>query len=87
MKGEKEELLEKIRSEVVDITDGPFHVEWASDDGGNHTQILLECHEDSSDIMLMIDKKFYKKHQRILVMLVPPGYLEGYEDRDRKLRK
>jgi hypothetical protein len=69
------DLVEVIKSDVVDLTDGPFDVDTESDDGGTHIVISLEFHEDARDIMRrMIDEHGEK---RILVKLVPEGYIHS----------
>ncbi len=41
------DIAELIKSDVIDLTDGPFHVEIESDDGGTHIVIKLEWHDDA----------------------------------------
>lgn len=85
MSKEKEDLVKDIRMSVCDATDGPFYVEWSSDDGGHHIQVLIEHHDDGKDVRMSLDKKFVGK--RIIIMLVPDGYLDGYKERNDKLRR
>ncbi len=69
------DLVEVIKSDVVDLTDGPFEVDIESDDGGTHIVISLEFHEDARGIMRrMLDEHGRK---RILVKLVPEGYIHS----------
>lgn len=82
MSKEREKLVKNVRTTVCDVTDGPFYVEWSSDDGGHHIQVLIEQHDDGKDVRVSLDEKFAGK--RIIIMLVPEGYLDGYKERINK---
>jgi hypothetical protein len=70
---QKKELVQVLRSEMPDLTDGPFDVGIESDDGGSHICVTVEIPEDAPKVV----KKCYDwKHQRIIVKKVPPGWLE-----------
>jgi hypothetical protein len=77
----REEVVELIRCEMPDLTDGPFDVRIETDDGGNHICIYVEFHEDAQQIL----KRFHRFHgqKRILVMKVPDGFLSNNIGPDR----
>ena len=70
---QKKELVQVLRSEVPDLTEGPFDVSIESDDGGSHICITIEIHEDAQAI---VQKCYEWKNQRIIVKKVPTGWLE-----------
>ena len=68
----KDDIVELLRCEMPDMTDGPFDVKIEHDCGGAHICVYVEFHEDSPEIL----QKFYKFHdQRIIVKNVPEGWL------------
>tara|TARA_B100000131_G_C17794602_1_gene482802 strand:+ start:280 stop:519 length:240 start_codon:yes stop_codon:yes gene_type:complete len=70
----REDVIELIRCEMPDLTDGPFDVKIESDDGGSHICISIEFHEDSQAIL----SHFFRYHdQDILVKKVPEGWLNS----------
>ena len=68
------DIAELIKSDVIDLTDGPFHVDIQSDDGGAHIVIQLEWHQDSQKVLSFMSKNY--KSTRIIVMKIPEGTLE-----------
>ena len=68
------DTVELIKSDVIDLTDGPFHVDIQSDDGGTHVVVQLEWHQDSQKILDFMSKNY--KNIRIIVMKIPEGTLE-----------
>ena len=69
---QRKEVVELLRKEMPDMTDGPFDVKIESDGAGTHICIYIEHHQDASKIM----KKFGKFHgQFVIVAKVPPGWL------------
>ena len=70
----RKDVVELIRREMPDLTDGPFDVKIENDDGGAHICICVEFHEDSPGIM----QKLYKFHNnRIIIKNVPEGWLNS----------
>jgi len=67
------DIAELIKSDVIDLTDGPFHVDIQSDDGGTHIVIQLEWHQDSQKILNFMSKNY--KETRIIIMNIPEGTL------------
>ena len=70
----KKDILNLIISDVVDLTDGPFDVAFASDDGGTHIQISIEHHEDAQHIIASIKTTIHG--YRVLILKVSGGYLD-----------
>ena len=68
-----EVLISLLMSDLPDLTDSAFNVIKAADDGGNHIEIQLECHEDSLKVRNFIDKNYPSR--RIIIMNVPEGFL------------
>ncbi len=68
------DTIELIRVDMPDYTEGPFDVEIQSDDGGAHIAIVIEHHKDAQKIMDAFCTRF--KDRRILIMKVPPGFLD-----------
>ena len=71
----REDVVELIRCEMPDLTDGPFDVKIETDDGGAHICIHIEFHEDGQDIL----RRFFNFHgqKRIMVKKVPEGFLDS----------
>ena len=67
------DVVELIRVDMPDFTEGPFDVEIQSDDGGTHIVISVEKHKDSSLILENFSKRFTDK--RIIVLNVPDGMI------------
>jgi hypothetical protein len=67
------DIIELIKSDVIDLTDGPFHVEIQADDGGTHVVVQLEWHQDSQKTLSFLSKNY--PDVRILVMKIPEGTL------------
>jgi hypothetical protein len=68
------DIVELIKSDVIDLTDGPFHVDIQSDDGGTHIVVQLEWHQDSQKILSFLSKHY--PSTRTIVMKIPEGTLE-----------
>lgn len=68
------DIAELIKTDVIDLTDGPFHVDIQSDDGGAHIVIQLEWHQDSQKVLSFMSENY--KSTRIIVMKIPEGTLE-----------
>ena len=71
----REDVIELIRVDLPDHTEGAFDVKIASDDGGTHITIFIEDHANAQQILRSFGDRF--KDQRIIVAKVPEGYL-GY---------
>lgn len=67
------DVVELIRVDMPDWTDGAFDILIESDDGGSHIVIKIDDHEHSQAILEEFSRRF--EDQRILVMLVPKGSL------------
>ena len=70
---QRKDVVELIRVDMPDHTDGAFDVRIESDDGGNHIVIYIEDHRDSNKILSSFTERF--KGHRILLMLVPKDFL------------
>ena len=80
------DIVELIRVDMPDHTEGAFDVKIKSDDGGSHITIYIEDHTNSQNILREFSDRF--KDSRIIVAKVPEGYL-GYlrlKDKDKKSR-
>ena len=71
---DKKDLINLVISDVVDLTDGPFDVAFASDGGGTHIQVSIEHHKDAPKIVDKFKASFMS--YRLLVLKVPSGYLD-----------
>ena len=67
-------VVSLLMSDLPDLTEGAFKVVKAADDGGNHIEVQLEHHEDSSKVRNFIDKNYSLR--RIIIMNVPEGFLK-----------
>ena len=74
----KDEIMENITVAVVELTDSPFHVRYASDNSGNHIEISIENKKDS-EIISKVTEKF---HKRVIVRTCPPGYIKLFLDEE-----
>ena len=79
------DIAELIKSDVIDLTDGPFHVDIQSDDGGSHIVIQVEWQQDSQKILGFMSEHY--KSTRIIVMNIPEGTLEFIRITFEKRRK
>ena len=70
----KKDLISLLMTDVTELTESRFLVHLTSDDGGNHIEIQLENHDDSSKVRNFIDKNY--PSQRIIIMNVPEGFLK-----------
>ena len=68
------DIAELIKSDVIDLTDGPFHVDIHTDDAGAHIVVHLEWHQDSQKTLRFLIDAY--PETRIVVMNVPEGSLE-----------
>ena len=66
------DIIELIRLDMPDYTDGAFNIAIESDDGGTHITIEIENHLDGSKILDAFTRRF--SNTRIIVMKVPQGY-------------
>ena len=67
------DIVELIRVDMPDHTDGPFDVRLESDDGGTHVVIYVEKGYDASKTLSAFSTRF--KETRVLVMRCPEGFL------------
>ena len=74
----KKDLISLLMTEVTELTESRFHVCWASDDSGNHIEIQLENHDDSTKVRKFIDKN-YSSH-RIIIVKIPQGFLKDSKE-------
>jgi hypothetical protein len=68
------DIVELIKCDVPDLTDGAFSVTIESDDGGSHITISLEFHNDCQKVREFIDKNY---KVRIIIKKVPEGFLRN----------
>ena len=78
----REDVVELIRVDLPDYTEGAFDVKIASDDGGTHITISIEDHANSQQILRSFGDRF--KDHRIIVAKVPEGYLDYLRSRKRQ---
>ena len=69
------DVVELIRVDMPDYTEGAFDIRLESDDGGTHVVIAIEDHTRSYDILGTFGKRF--NDQRIIVLKVPAGSLHS----------
>jgi hypothetical protein len=67
------DIVELIKVDVPDHTDGAFDVSIQADDGGTHITICVEHHEDAHVVLKAFTSRF--RDIRIIVMKVPEGSL------------
>lgn len=67
------DVIELIKVDMPDYTDGAFEVGIAADGAGNHIQISIEDHSNSHKILKTFIDRF--KEHRVVVLKVPLGYL------------
>tara|TARA_R100000664_G_C2752970_1_gene140331 strand:+ start:684 stop:908 length:225 start_codon:yes stop_codon:yes gene_type:complete len=68
------DIVELIKCDIPDLTEGPFRVNIESDDGGSHITIFIEFHNDCQKVRNFVDRN-YKK--RIIIKKVPEGFLKN----------
>jgi hypothetical protein len=69
----REDVVKLIRSEMPDLTEGPFDVKVEHDCGGAHICVYVEIHKDAQDIL----KTFQQRHDsRVIVKKVPENWIE-----------
>ena len=68
------DIAELVKSDVIDLTEGPFHVDIQTDDGGAHIVVQLEFHQDSQEILRFLG--YIYPSTRIMVLKLPAGSLE-----------
>jgi hypothetical protein len=71
------DVVELIRVDMPDFTEGAFEVDVQADDGGTHITICVECHSDAAAILKNFCARF--KDNRIIIMKVPEGSLHENE--------
>jgi hypothetical protein len=69
---ELKDITELVKSDVIDLTDGPFCVDIHADDAGAHIAVQLEWHQDSQKILRFLSDSY---ETRIVVIKVPEGFL------------
>lgn len=79
----REDIIELIRVDLPDYTEGAFDIVVESDDGGSHIVIKIEDHTNSYEILNQFSTRF--SGQRIILMLVPEGSLH-WESRSGVMR-
>lgn len=67
------DIVELIKVDMPDHTEGAFDVSIQSDDGGTHITISVEDHKDSQAVLNAFTDRF--KGTRLIIMLVPEGSL------------
>ena len=63
------DIVELIKVDMPDHTEGAFDVSIQSDDGGTHITISVEDHKDSQTVLNAFTDRF--KGTRLIIMLVP----------------
>ena len=63
------DVVELIKLDMPDYTEGAFDVVVESDDGGTHITIRVEDHRDANKVLRAFTERFRDK--RIIVMKVP----------------
>ena len=69
----REDVVELIRVDMPDHTEGAFDVRIESDDGGSHIVIAIEDHSNSYEILNAFTGRF--RDQRVILLKVPDGSL------------
>ena len=67
------DVVELIRVDMPDYTEGPFDVRLESDDGGTHITIYVEEPTDGQAVLKVFLERF--PDRRIIVMKTPEGFL------------
>ena len=67
------DIVELLKCDIPDLTEGPFRVAVESDDGGSHITVSLEFHEDCQEIRKFLDVNY---KNRIILKKVPDGFLK-----------
>ena len=68
-------MVELIRVDMPDHTEGAFDVCVQSDDAGTHITISIEHHKDGQHILRVFSNRF--KDNRVIVLQVPQGSLHS----------
>lgn len=80
----REDVIELIKSDMPDLTEGAFDVQTKSDDGGTHIAIYIEDHTNSQNILRMAFEKY--RENRIVVVKVPEGYLDYLRAKEKRAK-
>lgn len=72
----KRDIIELIKCDVVDLTEGAFRVSLDSDDGGTLINVMLEDHSNTQEIMKELDLAY--PGQRLVITKVPEGWLQVF---------
>ena len=80
----REDVIELIKSDMPDLTEGAFDVQTKSDDGGTHIAIYIEDHTNSQNILRMAFEKY--RENRIVVVKVPEGYLDYLRVKEKRAK-
>jgi hypothetical protein len=67
------DIAELIKADVIDLTEGPFHVTIQSDDLGAHIVVQLEFHQDSQRMLNFLGDNY--PTTRTIVMKIPKDSL------------
>ena len=67
------DVIELIRVDMPDYTEGAFDIKLESDDGGSHITIYMEDHTNSQKVLGDFYTRF--REHRIIVKLVPENFL------------
>ena len=73
----KRDIIELIKCDLVDLTEGAFRVILDSDDGGSVINVMIEDHSNSQEILREMDRA-YPGH-RLVVTKVPEGWLKVFK--------
>lgn len=72
----KKDIIELMKCDLVDLTEGAFRVLLDSDDGGHVINVMVEDHSNTAEIMRELDRA-YSGHRTVLTK-VPEGWLKVF---------
>ena len=72
----KRDIIELIKCDIVELSEGAFRVLLDSDDGGTLINVMLEDHSNTQEIMRELDRA-YPGH-RLVITKVPHGWLKVF---------
>ena len=81
-KKRNEETYSELASLVVDLVETEFHIAWQSDDAGHHWNIYVPEDHGVEDLRIKIPAA--KAGKRVILTVVPSGYIEVFFGDDRK---
>ena len=79
-----DQMLSYLREQVVEYTDEPFSVGFASDDGGRHIVIYVEKPDDSKTVWRDGHQNMDFLGRRVMKMNVPVGYIGAFLTNKKK---